>query len=217
MEVQNKMKSKDIRNGTAHRVVTALVLGGDMTYAELIENVGISKNPLMEAMRELRSLGLVQTYTTGKGRIQAVRLTLPSQPLVCTVYELCVKADETADQDEQIDAMMSTLQERFPLGSYSGKTPTRRDARRWLNQTGSAVAFYELLEQSKGKAVKAPINYISTMIVNDGVQPKRTRPSNGVVKPGKPVQEYTNEVEITPDMWKLVEIGRKQFGDKKAV
>jgi hypothetical protein len=190
------MKSRDIRNGTAHRVLTALVLGGDMTYAELMDNAGIGYNALMKALSELKSQELVQVYSTGKGRIQAVRLVLPTKPLVCTVYELCVNADETTDHDEQIEAMISTLQERFPVGSYSGKTPSRRDARRWLNQTGSAVAFYELLEQSKGKAVKAPINYISTMIANDSIQPKRTRPSNSRAKPIQEQPEVEDEVDM---------------------
>jgi hypothetical protein len=182
-------------SNSARGIIVALVINNDMTYAELMENLSISKNPLMVAMRELRSLALVQVYSTGNRRTQAVRLTLPSQPLTCTVYELCVKADETADENEQIEAIMATLQERFPVGSYSGKTPTRRDVRRWLNQAGSAIEFYELLEQSKGKAVKAPINYISKMIANDSVQPVRARSSYSTFKPVE-VEEDTVDMEL---------------------
>lgn len=172
-------------------VIIALQFGGKQTYEELMASTELTRNPLMKAVRELRSKGYVQLSDTGNRRIIAVQLTMPKPMEYTTVYEMCINADESGDELPRLEAMEMTVHKFMP--DFTGKAPTVENYRKWLRELGTTKAFYELIEKAGGNNVKAPINYIDKMIARrDKGQTWTTRQT---VKPAEKTVEKPSEPE----------------------
>jgi hypothetical protein len=180
------IRVSDIKSCAASRVLFSLTQNGDMTYAELEDNTGLSNKSVRSAISELRLLGFTQVYPSGNGRILMVKATLTTAPIDTSISTMSKTADETGNVDKQVAAMRVALEEVIPTGSYTGKSPTDRNYRTWLARIGTSEAFYDLLQEAIGKPVKSPIPYVNSMITNEL---KAVASDNARSKPEKPHYE----------------------------
>ena len=91
----------DIQDCSATRILLALTQNGTMTYEALKDNTGLSIASIKRGMKELRSLGFAKVMTPEAGRKLLVKATVP-QPIVGSVYDMAVAADESGDKEQKI-------------------------------------------------------------------------------------------------------------------
>jgi len=164
------MNVSEIKSLTARSVLLDVILNCGETYKEVMAHCRIKRPILQRALQELTDLGLVEKVKVEGSREYRLQTTLPESIATSTILERCIKADEDNDLNAKIQVILSEIGSVFPIGSYTGKEPSVRQAIRWLYLTGnSAVNLYGILEEARGATLTkgGPINYVEAMITNE--------------------------------------------------
>jgi hypothetical protein len=219
----------DMRRESSLRVFLALHISKKpMTYAELSEETGLKRRSISDATSELRFLGLIEeaSYNSPLYGEPRVEFRVKGSPVVSAtkgIREMCLEADENGNVDAKVHAVRALFDDWFPASAGWGTVFPKAIKSLLAAANGSALGVYEGLEDSSANPeirddtkIKTRRNigeYCLGILKNKQVekQPTRGRAGHG----GTDEPDVSTEI-ITPEVRRLLEVGRARYGRKEA-